>query len=214
MASMTQRAGGLAGQAGRGATRNTQQAGPRRSPTWLAAVITAAVVATSCAACSSPGSGPGSTGSGPAAGPAAKALAYTQCMRSHGIKDYPDPGASGDISVGSSAQAGSGGNGNSDMSPNSPAYQAANQACRSLLGGSVSGRQPTQNVAAGVKLAACMRSHSFPSFPDPTSQNVFNIPAGIDMNSAAYQSAFSTCQSKYRVSGARYSQRLGNGPGA
>jgi hypothetical protein len=136
-------------------------------------------------------------------------------MRGHGIKDFPDPGAGGDISVGASAQAGIGGSGNSDLNPNNPAYQAANQACRSLLpGGSLSGARPAESVAAGVKLAACMRSHGFPSFPDPTSQNVFNVPAGIDMNSAAYQSAFSTCQSKYRVSGARYSQRLGNGPGA
>lgn len=219
MASVTQRAGGLTAQPEPGATRNIREAGPRRrSPAWLAAVITTAVVAISCAACSSPSSGPGSTGStgsGPASGPAAKALAYTQCMRNHGIKDFPDPGANGSLSIGASAQAGSGGKGASDLNPDSPAYQAANQACRSLLpGGSVSGGQLAQHVAAGVQLAACMRSHGFPSFPDPTSQNVFNIPGGIDPNSAAYQSALSSCQSKYRDSGARYSQHLGNGPGA
>lgn len=218
MASVTQRVGGLAGLPRPGATRDTREAGPRRrAPAWLAAVITTAVVAISCAACSSPSSssGPGSTGSGPASGPAAGLLEYAQCMRSHGIKDFPDPGANGSLSVGASAQAGSGGNGNSDLNPDSPAYQAANQACRSLLpGGSVSGGQLAQHVAAGVKLAACMRSHGFPSFPDPTSQNVFNIPGGIDTNSAAYQSALSTCQSKYTDSGARYSQHLGNGPGA
>lgn len=217
-ASVTQRAGGLAGQPGPGATRNTREAGPRRrSPTWLAAVITTAVVAISCAACSSPSSssGPGSTGSGPASGPAARALKYTQCMRSHGIKDYPDPDNNGSVNIGATAQAGSGGSNNSDLNPASPAYQAANQACRSLLpSGSLSGGQLAQHVAAGVQLATCMRSHGFPSFPDPTSQNVFNIPGGIDTNSAAYQSALSTCQSKYRDSGARYSQHLGNGPGA
>jgi hypothetical protein len=136
-------------------------------------------------------------------------------MRSHGIKDYPDPNSNGSGNIGSSAKAGSGGHDNSDLNPDSPVYQAANQACRSLLpSGSLSGGQLAAHVAAGVQLAACMRSHGFPSFPDPTSQNVFNIPAGIDTNSATYQSAVSTCQSKYRDSGARYSQHLGSGPGA
>ena len=218
MASVTRRAGELAGPPGPGATRNTREARPRRrSPTWLAAVTAAAVVAISCAACSSPSSssGPGSTGSGPASGPAAKLLQYSQCMRRHGIKDYPDPAASGGLSAGATAQASSGGSDNSDLNPNSPGYQAATQACRSLLpGGSLPAGQLTQHVAAGVKLAGCMRSHGFPSFPDPTGQNVFNIPGGIDMNSAAYQSALSACQSKYRDSGAKYSQHLGNGPGA
>lgn len=217
MASVTQYAGELACQPGPGDTRNTRPARPRRwPPAWLAAVITAAVVAISCAACSSPGSSssPGSTGSGPASDPVAKLLEYAQCMRSHGIKDFPDPSGNGSLSVGASAQAGSGGNNNSDLNPDSPAYQAANQACRSLLpGGSLPAGQLAQAVAAGVKLAACMRSHGFPSFPDPTSQNIFNIPSGIDMSSAAYESAFSTCQSKAMDHDARFDQQLGNAPG-
>jgi hypothetical protein len=135
-------------------------------------------------------------------------------MRSHGIKGFPDPSANGSINIGATAQVGSGGGNNSNLNPESPTYQAANQACKSLLpGGSLSGGQLPQNVAAGVKLAACMRSHGFPAFPDPTSQNVFNIPSGIDMSSAAYEAAFSTCQSKAMDHGARFSQQLG-GPGA
>jgi hypothetical protein len=183
--------------------------------TQRAAVITAAVVAITCVACSSPSSssGPG-TGSGPQSGPAAELVKYAQCMRSHGITDYPDPsGAGNSISIGSSAQAGSGGGNNSDLNPDSPAYQAASQACRSLApGGSVSAGQLVQDVAAGVKLATCMRAHGFPSFPDPTSQNIFNIPSSIDMNSSEYESAISTCQSKAIDRGARFSQNLG-GPG-
>ena len=208
MTSVTQRAGS-------GATRDTRAAGPRRRPGWLAAMITMAVVAVCCAACSSSSpatssgsSGSGSGGGGPASGPAAKALQYTQCMRAHGVHDYPDPGQTGGVSVGASAQAGSGG-GSSDLNPNSPVFQAANQACRSFLPGGTPVQQPAKDVTAGVKFANCMRSHGFPTFPDPNSQNTFYIPAGININSASYQSAFSTCQSEYKVSGARYSQDLG-----
>ena len=39
-----------------------------------------------------------------------------------------------------------------------------------------------QDLAAGDKLAACMRSHGFPGFPDPTSQNVFDLPNSININ--------------------------------
>jgi len=216
-AKVAQHVGRLAGQPGSGVTQDTRPARPWRwPPAGRAAVITAAALTIGCAACSSPSpsSGPASTGSGPMSGPAAKLVEYSRCMRSHGVTNYPDPSSNGSNNVGASATAGSGGN-NSGMDPNSPTYQAATRACRSLLpGGSLAPGQLAQDVNAGVKLARCMRAHGFASFPDPTSQNVFNIPSGIDVNSAPYQSAKGTCQAKAMDHGARFSQRLGNAPGA
>jgi hypothetical protein len=58
--------------------------------------------------------------------PAAKsfadsAIAYSQCMREHGVTNFPDPGG-GAINI-----AGTG------INPASPAFQAARTTCRKLL---------------------------------------------------------------------------------
>jgi hypothetical protein len=58
----------------------------------------------------------------------AQALTYSKCMRSHSISDFPDPTASGGITI--HAQAGSGG---SDLNPNNPQFQAAQRACQHYL---------------------------------------------------------------------------------
>jgi hypothetical protein len=47
-----------------------------------------------------------------------------------------------------------------------------------------------------LKGAACMRSHGFPAFPDPTFANntvTFNIPSNIDANSSQAKSAEAIC---------------------
>jgi hypothetical protein len=49
-------------------------------------------------------------------------LKYAQCMRSHGISDFPDPNSQGQLQV----QARPGG----DLDPNNPLYQSADKACR------------------------------------------------------------------------------------
>jgi hypothetical protein len=51
--------------------------------------------------------------------------AYAQCMRAHGIPDFPDPDSNGWIDV----TAGPG----SDLDPQSQAFQKARSACHSLL---------------------------------------------------------------------------------
>jgi hypothetical protein len=59
----------------------------------------------------------------------AHALQFTQCMRSHGLKDFPDPVVhQGGISI--SLRAGPG----SDLNPHSALFQAAQKACQGLTG--------------------------------------------------------------------------------
>jgi hypothetical protein len=112
-------------------------------------------------------------------------------MRSHRIADFPDPTQSPGGGASLSLNGGPG----SDLNANNPTFQAAEAACKSLRpSGQQTPAQVAQNVAAGVKLAECMRSHGFPSFPDPNSQDVFNLPSGIDTSSPTYQSAYGTCQ--------------------
>lgn len=57
----------------------------------------------------------------------AQALKFSQCMRSHGIKDFPDPTANGGINI--TRKAGSG----SDLDPNNQLFQAAQRACQHYL---------------------------------------------------------------------------------
>jgi hypothetical protein len=81
-----------------------------------------AVLAAACGGGSSPG--------GTRADPMAQVLAYSKCMRAHGVTNFPDPVADrmGNVSV-----SGAG------IDMNSPQVQAADQACRSLVPGSGGG---------------------------------------------------------------------------
>jgi hypothetical protein len=67
----------------------------------------------------------------------AAALRMSQCMRAHGITDFPDPNAQGGIGI----QVTPG----SDLDPNNPQFKAASAACQHLL--------PRPNGAAGQKLS-------------------------------------------------------------
>ena len=60
-------------------------------------------------------------------------LKYVQCMRAHGVPDFPEPNSQGQIMVEVTGGA------NSDLNPSSPQFQAASQACRSLQPPGLSG---------------------------------------------------------------------------
>ena len=93
-----------------------------------AAIIAIAVLALLAAACSDGPSPTGSGGSADAGGSAnsPSAVSYSQCMRSHGVPNFPDPGSNGGFNLGPAG--GSGG-----LDPNSPQFQKASQACQSLM---------------------------------------------------------------------------------
>jgi hypothetical protein len=151
----------------------------------ITVAATAMVLAVVACSSSSPGSTP-DAGSSPVT--TAQLVKFAQCMRAHAIKNFPDPvnGAFSFSVVGPHS-----------VDPSSPAFQAAKAACVHLVPGEAQRLAVTaQDLAAGDKLAACMRSHGFPAFPDPTSQNVFDVPKSINIALPGYQSAFSTCQSQ------------------
>jgi len=159
---------------------------PRTART-AAAIIAAAALAL-LAACSS---SPSSAGSPPAGGSAASpsAVAYSTCVRSHGVPNFPDPDSSGNLPK---TDAQSLGVSNSQL-------QAAQRACQHLLPSAGSFQQQAQQcflagncpqtvvqqiLTAQRKFARCMRSHGVPNWPDPTLDSEgrpgFNlIPVGI-----------------------------------
>jgi hypothetical protein len=134
--------------------------------------------------CSSPGA---------SASVEAMAVKFSLCMRSHGVRDFPDP------TVGS--------NGLPTWGPiitQSPAEQAAQQAAQPVckkdlpsLGLHTSAEKATANAAA-LKYATCMRSNGVPNFPDPNGQGVIQINNAIgvlEQSSPVFQKAETACKS-------------------
>jgi hypothetical protein len=161
----------------------------RRPGRPLTAIIAAAALALAAACSSNPSS---STDSPPRAGGSAaspSAIAYSSCMRSHGVPNFPDP-ASGGILPKTDAQR---------LGVSEPQLQAAQRACLHQLPNADSLQQQAQQcflagncpqalvqqiLTAGRGFARCMRSHGVPNWPDPSLDSEgrpsFNlVPVGI-----------------------------------
>ena len=121
------------------------------------------------------------------------AIRFVQCLRSHGVTNVPDPTAS----------SGRGFKEAMSSALRTPAGQSAYTACHQVLPG---GGPPSQgatrtraHIAAFLAFAGCIRSHGFPSFPDPTSsgelthQMVAN--AGINLHQPAVLQVGDACVS-------------------
>ena len=126
-------------------------------------------------------------------------LAYVQCVRAHGVPDYPDPDSNGQEPPGTK-----------ELFISNPRFRAASDACRHLL---PNGGHPTQTPqpdaltqAGAVRLAGCMRAHGYATFPDPTidsvGQPVFNPQGtGIDPHSPQVLATVHRCLSLYHLTG-------------
>jgi hypothetical protein len=146
-----------------------------------------ALLAAGCGGSSPSAAGSSATPSSSAAGAQGKGLAYTACMRSHGVPNFPDPNSDGHISITPA----------DGIKINSPQFQSAQKACQSLSPGAGTPAQQAQHVAAALKYAKCMRSHGITSFPDPNAQGGFQIqnPQGnMNPSSPQNKSAQKACQ--------------------
>jgi hypothetical protein len=150
--------------------------GRRQAGVLAAAMAVAALLAAACG-----GGSPAMTASS-GGSPYQKALAYAQCMRSHGDLLWPDPDSQGNFVI--------------DNPDILNGYQPANNACKKLAPpvGLTEGEQQ-QKITGELKYAGCMRSHGITNFPDPKSGEFgFNL-SGVDINSPQYQSAQQACLS-------------------
>jgi len=134
---------------------------PRRSPlaSAPAAALTTVAAALLATACGSVSSGGATTGG---SSHSATAVAYSRCMRSHGVPDYPDPNGSGQlrkITPGNEQQLG----------VSQTRFNTAQAACQRLWPYQAPTRtQQRSNLAAALNFARCLRSRGLPDFPDPT----------------------------------------------
>jgi hypothetical protein len=173
-----------------------------RSTTVAVAVAVAAggLGLAACGGSSAPGNA--------AASKAASGLRFAQCMRSHGVPSFPDPGGNGHggIQIQQSQRAGSGASMTvNGVSVSAPAFQSAMQTCQKDLpnGGHPTAAQTAQARAQALAMSRCMRSHGVPNFPDPTFRTGpgggvgigidFGPGSGIDPSSPAFQAAQRAC---------------------
>ena len=183
----------------------------RRTAATIAASLGLAVLAAGCGGSNGPGVPSAAsdksnhTSASSSRGAIARVLVYSQCMRSHGIADFPDPTTSG----GGASISVHGGPG-SDLNTHNPTYEAANQACGHLLpaGGPGSAQPTAHDTAQMLHVSQCMRQHGIAGFPDPTQSSpsnvadyvvinrngaFFAIPKSIDVNSPAFKQAATAC---------------------
>jgi hypothetical protein len=182
---------------------------PRTARAGGAIIVAAALVLLS-AACSSPSSTSGG-GSADAGGKLSSpsAIAYSACVRSHGVPNYPDPSGNGQVPKTSAQQ----------LRVSDSRLQAAETRCQRLYpaaGGSggmltkdslgqceETGDCPQPLVQAAMTAlltyAQCMRSHGLPTWPDPTLDsegrpgfNLLHVTA-FDPNSSQVSNVMQEC---------------------
>jgi hypothetical protein len=141
----------------------------------LTTLVLFALLATGCDSGSSLSTGSTGSPSSPRSTGSGSVLAYSVCMRSHGVPDFPDPDSSGNLAKSDA----------NHLRVGRPELQAAEQACRHLLpsnSGAVNTSSVQQCMEASDcpralvqqvlieerRFAECMRSHGVPHWPDPS----------------------------------------------
>jgi hypothetical protein len=117
--------------------------------------------------------------------------AAAQCIRDHGIPDYADPVIGpGDVVYADQRDLENAGD---------AAVASAVAACQTLI--SRANFDPTtrpvpppQMVRDGVRVAACLRAHGLPNWPDPNPHTGFDPGHGFQVDASAFAGAVSAGQ--------------------
>lgn len=173
------------------------------SPFAVIATVGLALLAASCGGSPTShvaelGSTTSAAQSSPASTSSARsALAFSRCMRSHGVPNFPDPDAQGNFRP-------------FDTGVAKQTSAAANDTCKNLLpnGGSGGGAGTSgdkQKLAFALKAARCMRRHGYPSYPDPPNAAASSQGSGsrfsgtgIDTKSPRFHTTETACETQAR----------------
>jgi hypothetical protein len=152
----------------------------------LAALAMIAVIVAGC------GNGSAGTDSGgnSTAATHEKAVKFAECMRANGVSAFPDPNASGELTIDAVANG-------SSLDTDTAAFKQAMSACKDLEPpGFTGGKVTDQQRKARLKFAQCIRDNGVKDFPDPANDEPLvdtnripsaATPAGMTILNAAIQ---------------------------
>jgi hypothetical protein len=120
-----------------------------------------------------------------------KAMKFAECMRDNGVRDFPDPDASGELTIDGVLNG-------SSLDPSSAAWKQATAACKDLQPPGYTGDKDVtpEQQDRRLEFAQCMRDNGVEDFPDPArgeplvNTNIIPSaaePGGMDTINAAMQ---------------------------
>ncbi len=90
-----------------------------------------------------------------------KAVKFAECMRANGVSAFPDPNASGELTIDAVANG-------SSVDTSSAVFTRALDACKDLEPAGFTGhRRSAQQQEFALEFARCMRDNGVEDFPDP-----------------------------------------------
>ena len=105
-----------------------------------------------------------------------QAVKFAECMRDNGVSDFPDPDASGSLTIDGVVNG-------SSIDPDSPAWESAMSACKDLQPPGFTGDEDVtaEEQSAALEFAQCVRDNGVKDFPDPVKGepliNTYRIPS-------------------------------------
>jgi hypothetical protein len=116
---------------------------------------------------------------------------FSNCMRDNGVSEFPDPDASGELTIDGVLNG-------SSLDSTSPTWKAAIEACKDLQPPGFTGDKDVspEEQQTRLEFAQCMRENGVKDFPDPVNGeplvNTYRIPssdtdAGMTILNAAMQ---------------------------
>jgi hypothetical protein len=154
----------------------------KRTRRPLVALALIAILIGGCGSSAPAETGSGGGGGNTTAAHAQAGVKFAECIRAHGVTDFPDPSA-GKLTLDAIANG-------SSLDPSTPAFTQALSACKGLEpAGFMGSKRSSQQQNAALTFAQCIRANGVTDFPDP-------IPNGplVDTNripSAATSSGMS-----------------------
>ena len=122
-----------------------------------------------------------------------KAVKFAQCMRENGVSEFPDPDASGQLTIDGVLNG-------SSIDPDGPVWNGAIDACKDLQppGFTGGGERSSEEQSAALEFAECIRENGVPDFPDPANGaplvDTNRIPsAATDRGMSILNAAMQTC---------------------
>jgi hypothetical protein len=143
---------------------------------------------------------PSETGTAGASTARQTGMKFADCMRDNGVSAFPDPDASGELTIDAVANG-------SSLDMDSAAFKQAISACKDLQpSGFTGGKRSSQKQASALKFAQCIRENGVTDFPDPVNGeplvNTYKIPSSNEPGGMTILNA------AMRKCGAKYARKL------